>query len=44
MAKDGVGGSTFADWWGYKFEVIDAIPENAAMMNEPGRAYLGQFG
>jgi imidazolonepropionase-like amidohydrolase len=33
MAKDGVGGSTFADWWGYKFEVIDAIPDNAAMMN-----------
>ncbi|HZE58557.1 MAG TPA: amidohydrolase family protein [Chthoniobacterales bacterium] len=33
MAKDGVGGSTFADWWGYKFEVYDAIPDNAAMMN-----------
>ncbi|HSV62508.1 MAG TPA: amidohydrolase family protein [Chthoniobacterales bacterium] len=33
MAKDGVGGSTFADWWGYKYEVIDAIPDNAAMMN-----------
>ncbi len=36
MAKDGVGGSTFADWWGYKFEVIDAIPDNAAMMNGQG--------
>jgi imidazolonepropionase-like amidohydrolase len=33
MAKDGVGGTTFADWWGYKFEVYDAIPDNAAMMN-----------
>jgi imidazolonepropionase-like amidohydrolase len=33
MAKDDVGGSTFADWWGYKFEVYDAIPDNAAMMN-----------
>lgn len=36
MAKDGVGGSTFADWWGYKFEVYDAIPDNAAMMHGQG--------
>jgi hypothetical protein len=36
MAKDGVGGSTFADWWGYKFEVYDAIPDNAAMMHDQG--------
>src|SRR3954469_14850278 len=36
MAKDGVGGSTFADWWGYKFEVYDAIPDNASMMNGQG--------
>jgi imidazolonepropionase-like amidohydrolase len=36
MARDGVGGSTFADWWGYKFEVYDAIPDNAAMMNGQG--------
>ncbi|HEX8077896.1 MAG TPA: amidohydrolase family protein, partial [Chthoniobacterales bacterium] len=36
MAKEGVGGSTFADWWGYKFEVYDAIPDNAAMMNGQG--------
>ncbi|MFZ1219507.1 MAG: amidohydrolase family protein [Chthoniobacterales bacterium] len=36
MAKDGVGGSTFADWWGYKFEVYDAIPYNAAMMHDQG--------
>ena len=28
-------GSTFADWWAYKYEVNDAIPYNAAiMMNE----------
>ena len=26
MAKHGVGGSSFSDWWGYKFEVNDAIP------------------
>lgn len=36
MAKDGVGGSSFADWWGYKFEVYDAIPDNAAIMHEQG--------
>ena len=36
MAKDGVGGSSFADWWGYKFEVYDAIPDNPAMMHGQG--------
>ena len=36
IARAGVGGSTFADWWGYKFEVIDAIPDNAAIMTGQG--------
>ncbi len=31
-----LGGSTFSDWWAYKFEVYDAIPENGAIMNEVG--------
>jgi len=31
-----VGGSTFADWWAYKYEVNDAIPHNAALMNKEG--------
>ena len=26
------GASTFSDWWAYKFEVIDAIPYNGAIM------------
>jgi hypothetical protein len=30
MAKHGVGGSTFSDWWAYKYEVYEAIPYNAA--------------
>jgi imidazolonepropionase-like amidohydrolase len=30
------GASTFADWWGYKVEVIDAIPNNAALMLRQG--------
>lgn len=36
MAKHGVGGSTFSDWWAYKFEVNDAIPYNAAIMHKQG--------
>jgi imidazolonepropionase-like amidohydrolase len=36
MAKHGAGASTFADWWAYKFEVFDAIPENAGIMHEQG--------
>jgi len=36
MKEHGVGGSTFSDWWAYKFEVNDAIPYNAAIMNEMG--------
>lgn len=36
MATHGVGGSTFADWWAYKYEVIDAIPHNAAIMHDAG--------
>ena len=36
MAKHGAGGSTFADWWGYKFEVYDAIPQNACLMAQRG--------
>ena len=36
MADHGVGGSTFSDWWGYKFEVNDAIPYNASIMHNAG--------
>ena len=36
MAKHGVGGSTFSDWWAYKYEVNDAIPYNAAIMASQG--------
>ncbi|MBP5982127.1 MAG: amidohydrolase family protein [Fluviicola sp.] len=34
MKAHGVGASTFADWWAYKFEVKDAIPFNAALMQQ----------
>lgn len=36
MKKHGVNASTFADWWGYKYEVMEAIPYNAAIMNKMG--------
>jgi imidazolonepropionase-like amidohydrolase len=36
MAEHGVGGSTFSDWWAYKYEVNDAIPFNAAIMHNAG--------
>ncbi|MBX2913196.1 MAG: amidohydrolase family protein [Cyclobacteriaceae bacterium] len=36
MAKHGVAGSTFADWWNYKWEVRYAIPYNAAIMHRAG--------
>ena len=36
MQEHGVGGSTFSDWWAYKYEVNDAIPYNAAIMHNAG--------
>jgi len=36
IAKHGAGGSSFSDWWAYKFEVYDAIPYNGSLMRERG--------
>jgi imidazolonepropionase-like amidohydrolase len=36
MAKHGAGASTFSDWWAYKYEVYEAIPQNAKMMADQG--------
>ncbi|MCL7762786.1 amidohydrolase family protein [Polaribacter sp. Z014] len=36
MKEHGVGASTFSDWWAYKYEVLDAIPYNAAIMHNQG--------
>jgi imidazolonepropionase-like amidohydrolase len=36
MKAHGAGASTFADWWAYKYEVNDAIPYNAAILNQMG--------
>ena len=36
MKEHGVSASTFADWWAYKMEVMDAIPYNAAVLTKMG--------
>ena len=36
MKAHGVGASTFSDWWAYKYEVNDAIPYNASILNTMG--------
>ena len=36
MAAHGAMGSSFSDWWAYKYEVKDAIPYNGALMHEQG--------
>ena len=36
MKEHGAGASTFSDWWAYKFEVNDAIPYNACLLNNAG--------
>lgn len=36
MKAHGSNASTFSDWWAYKMEVVDAIPQNAAIMQKVG--------
>ena len=36
LKAHGAAGSTFSDWWAYKFEVNDAIPYNGAIMHKQG--------
>lgn len=36
LKAHGANASTFADWWAYKLEVMDAIPYNAAMLTKAG--------
>jgi imidazolonepropionase-like amidohydrolase len=36
MKAHGANASTFSDWWGYKNEVIDAIPQNPYIMQQVG--------
>ena len=36
MKAHGANASTFSDWWNYKMEVVDAIPQNASIMHKMG--------
>ena len=36
LAEKKVAASTWADWWGFKLEAYDAIPESAAMLAAAG--------
>ncbi|HMO61571.1 MAG TPA: amidohydrolase family protein [Ferruginibacter sp.] len=36
MKAHGAAASTFSDWWTYKMEVLDAIPQNAYIMQQVG--------
>jgi imidazolonepropionase-like amidohydrolase len=36
LAARGVASSVWADWWGFKAEAYDAIPEGAALLTEAG--------
>jgi len=36
MKVHGASASTFSDWWAYKMEVVDAIPQNAYLMQKAG--------
>ncbi|MBW8049940.1 MAG: amidohydrolase family protein [Cytophagales bacterium] len=36
MKAHGAGASTFSDWWAYKYEVIEAVPYNGALMHQVG--------
>lgn len=36
MKEHGAAASTFSDWWAYKNEVMDAIPQNPAIMHRVG--------
>jgi imidazolonepropionase-like amidohydrolase len=36
LARDSVAASVWSDWWGFKMESMDGIPENAALLQQAG--------
>ncbi len=36
LAEEGVAVSTWADWWGFKMEALDGVPQNAALLTAAG--------
>ncbi len=42
IAAHGASASTFSDWWAYKIEAFDAIPQNAALLTEAGAGFASR--
>lgn len=41
LAADTIGASVWVDWWGFKMEAFDMVPQNLALLSEAGaRAIL----
>ena len=36
LAEEEVGASVWVDWWGFKMEALDGIPQNLALLTEAG--------
>jgi imidazolonepropionase-like amidohydrolase len=36
LAKEDVAASIWSDWWGFKMESLDGIPQNAALLQQAG--------
>lgn len=36
LAREGICGSLWSNWWGFKIEAYDGIPQNIALMEEAG--------
>jgi imidazolonepropionase-like amidohydrolase len=36
LARDSVAASVWSDWWGFKMESLDGIPQNAALVEQAG--------
>jgi imidazolonepropionase-like amidohydrolase len=36
LAREGIASSIWADWWGFKMESFDGLPENAALLQQAG--------
>jgi imidazolonepropionase-like amidohydrolase len=36
LAREGICGSLWSNWWGFKIEAYDGIPQNIALMDEAG--------
>lgn len=40
LAKEEICSAVWADWWGFKMEAYDAIPENAALLQQAGACVI----